>query len=106
MPTFLISGFFFPRFTTSMGLVVLVGRELYRYGYTSKDGPNSNIREYGAYPLNIAELLCLFAVFLGFSKCRFGGFFSRRKIVRYFTHSHYDIELEKLIIKIKKGEDV
>ena len=89
-----------------MGSVVLVGRELYRYGYMTKDGPNSNIREYGAYPLNIAELLCIFAVLLGFSKSRLGGFFSRRKIVRYFTHTKYDIELEKIIINIKKGEDV
>jgi hypothetical protein len=89
-----------------LGSIVLVGRELYRYGYTTKDGPNSNIREYGAYPLNIAELLCIFAVLLGFSKSRLGGFFSRRKIVRYFTHTKYDIELEKIIINIKKGEDV
>ena len=43
---------------------------------------------------------------LGFAKSRFGGFFSRRKIVRYFTHSQYDIELEKIIINIKKGEDI
>lgn len=105
MPSFFISGLFFPLFTTYLGSIVLVGRELYRYGYTTNDGPNSDIREYGAYPLNISELLCIFAILLGFAKTRFGGFASRRKIVRYFSKSQYDKELEKIIISIKKGED-
>ena len=57
IPMLLCSGFFFPRFATALGSVVLVGRELYRAGYMSPDGPNSHIREAGAIPLNIAEML-------------------------------------------------
>ena len=35
LPTYMISGIFFPRFVVGMGGVVLVGRELYRHGYTT-----------------------------------------------------------------------
>ncbi len=38
---------------------VVVGRELYSFGYNSRKGPNSKVREMGAYPLNIAEILMI-----------------------------------------------
>lgn len=62
LPSFLIGGFFFPRTAVGLGSVVLGGRELYRYGYMTPDGPNSKIREYGAIPLNIAEALLVASV--------------------------------------------
>lgn len=46
-PTFLMGGMFFPRATAALGVTVLGGRELYRYGYMTPEGPNSKIREYG-----------------------------------------------------------
>ena len=48
--------------TAALGTIVLGGRELYRIGYMSPEGPTSKIREMGAYPLNVAELLMLFSV--------------------------------------------
>ena len=68
-PLGLMSAVFFPRVVTGLGAVVLIGRELYRFGYTSADGPNSKIREMGAIPLNVAELLLVLG--LGFAVIRF-----------------------------------
>ena len=59
LPMLLIGGLFFPRLATGLGSTILVGRELYRFGYMSPDGPNSHIREAGAIPLNIAEIIML-----------------------------------------------
>ena len=89
MPSFLIAGFFFPRTAASLAAVVLGGREVYRYGYMTPDGPNSKIREYGAYPLNIAEALMIASVSFIFMRYQFGGFVSRRKISKYFTQNPY-----------------
>ena len=55
----LIGGLIFPRLATGLGSIMLVGRELYRVGYMSPDGPNSHVREAGAIPLNIAEIIML-----------------------------------------------
>ena len=78
-----------------MGAVVLVGRELYRLGYMSPDGPNSKIREAGAIPLNVAELLVLGSVMFVFARYAFGPYVWRRKFVKkYFTHSPVQIEKE------------
>ena len=55
-----MSGIFFPRLTTGFGIIILFGRELYRYGYMTNEGPNSLIREIGAYALNISEILVAF----------------------------------------------
>ena len=62
IPTLLFGGFFFPRFATGLGSVILVGREFYRAGYMSNDGPNSKIREIGAIPLNVAEMLLMVSI--------------------------------------------
>eukprot|EP00349_Pseudokeronopsis_sp_Brazil_P009045 CAMPEP_0202973006 /NCGR_PEP_ID=MMETSP1396-20130829/45108_1 /ASSEMBLY_ACC=CAM_ASM_000872 /TAXON_ID= /ORGANISM="Pseudokeronopsis sp., Strain Brazil" /LENGTH=88 /DNA_ID=CAMNT_0049704319 /DNA_START=97 /DNA_END=359 /DNA_ORIENTATION=+ len=48
LPLFFVSGLYFPRTVLSFGAVVLCGRELYRFGYMTPDGPNSHIRELGA----------------------------------------------------------
>ena len=77
----MVSGMFFPKFAASMGLVIFCGRELYRYGYMTPDGPNSWIREAGAIPLNIAELLLVISVGTLFSRYMAGSFFSNRKFV-------------------------
>ena len=101
-----MNGIFFPRLTVGLGAVVIAGRELYRAGYMSPEGPTSKIREYGAYPLNIAEALGVLSVSFVFLRFRFGGFVSRRRSVRYFTHSQYDLQHEKLLKEIKDGKHV
>ena len=105
MPVFLINGLFFPRFTAGLGLIVLGGRELYRMGYMSPQGPTSDIREYGAYPLNISELLAGLSVAFVFLRYQFGGLISRRKVVQYFTKSNYNKELEKMQKNVMLGRD-
>ena len=81
MPTLLLAGLFAPRTTLGLGVVMLGGRELYRMGYQTSDGPNSKIREMGAIPLNIAELLMVIGVSCVALKYRVGPFIARRKIV-------------------------
>ena len=99
MPSFLIGGLFFPRTAAALGTVVIGGREIYRYGYMTPDGPNSKVREKGAYPLNIAEAVLAVSVTFIFLRYQFGGFVSRRRISRYFTETPYQKELEKLMDK-------
>ena len=70
----------------------------------SLEGPTSKIREYGAYPLNIAEALGVLSVSFVFLRYQFGGMASRRRIVRYFTHSQYDLQHEKLLKEIKDAK--
>ena len=48
-----------PRFATGMAGVMLIGRELYRFGYLDKDGPSSKVREAGAIPLNAAGVFLI-----------------------------------------------
>lgn len=95
IPLFFASGIFFPRFVAGMGGVVLVGRELYRVGYMTPEGPTSKIREMGAIPLNVAELLVLGSVAFIFVRYAFGPYIWRRKFVKkYFTHTPVQIEME------------
>mmetsp|Transcript_25345 Transcript_25345/g.29762 ORF Transcript_25345/g.29762 Transcript_25345/m.29762 type:complete len:110 (-) Transcript_25345:193-522(-) len=54
LPLLFVQGAFMPRFTTAMASVMLIGREFYRFGYLTKEGPSSVIREIGAVPLNAA----------------------------------------------------
>ena len=96
MPLTLIGGIFFPRFIVGSTSVVLVGRELYRFGYMSKDGPNSKLRELGAYPLNIAEIFMILSLGLVYLKYKTGAFFLRRKIVKRFSWTTYDKRFEEL----------
>ena len=72
----------------ALGAAVLGGRELYRYGYMN-EGPVSKIREVGAYPLNIAELLMAVAVVAIVMRYQFGPFFKNRKFVQRRTQSIY-----------------
>ena len=104
MSLMLLNGIFFPKFTATMGCIVFVGRELYRYGYMSKDGPNSTIRELGAVPLNAAEFLIIGGLLFTMSRYMFGPFIARRKIVQRFTTTPYDKHLKEVIKKeSKKG---
>ena len=103
LPVFFINGIFFPRFTVAMGGVVLVGRELYRIGYMSPEGPTSKIREAGAIPLNVAELLCAIGVGFVFLRYQFGGFFSRRKLIQSLTKSKFERAYSKLQEDTIKG---
>ena len=100
LPVMFVGGLFQPLFTIAMQSIVIVGRELYRFGYLTKDGPNSWIRELGAIPLNAAEVMLI----LGFSSIwfrhRFQGMIKNRKFVKKFTHSNQDIMLAKVL----KGE--
>ena len=89
LPIFLINGFFFPRITLGLGGVVLGGRELYRIGYMSNEGPTSKIREYGAMPLNIAELFALLSVSFVFIRYQFGGLVRNRNFFKKLTQSKY-----------------
>ena len=90
MPVLLCSGLFFPRATASVGAVILGGRELYRVGYMSSEGPNSKIREAGAMPLNIAMILSILSVSFIALRYKFGPFVTNRKVVKYFTESKLD----------------
>jgi hypothetical protein len=96
MPLTLVAGVFFPRFVVGCTSVVLVGREFYRQGYLTKDGPNSFIRELGAIPLNMAEISMILALGLVWLKYKTGAFFLRRKFVRRFTWTAFDKRMEEL----------
>ena len=104
MPLLLFQGVFTPRFAAAMGGVMLLGRELYRFGYLDKDGPSSKVREMGAVPLNAAGFFLIGATTFAVLKRQTGGFFSRRKTVRRFTMTHYDLELEKVNKKLDLAE--
>ena len=84
-----------------MASVVLVGREFYRFGYRSKHGPDSAIREAGAIPLNLAELSMIGVLSLVYLKYRVGPFFGRRKIVQRFTKTRYDKAYEDVLDEIQ-----
>ena len=97
----LVGGIFNARFTASMAGVVLVGREFYRFGYLSKHGPSSRIREVGAVPLDVAEFGMVCALSLVYLKYRVGPFFARRKFVQRFTMTRYDKKYAEVIDEIK-----
>ena len=81
LPLMLVNGLFFPKLTTTFGMIILVGREFYRYGYMTNDGPNSHIRELGAIPLNVAELLIASSLIFVFARYRVGPFLKRIKFI-------------------------
>jgi len=106
LPLVFVNGIFFPRMTAGLCGVVFVGRELYRIGYMSKDGPNSKIREIGAIPLNVSELFLTLSVVFCLLRYQFGGFVSRRRIVQYFSKSHMDKQLEKMQDDFVRGRNI
>ena len=59
LPLLFVQGIWMPRFATGMAGVMLIGRELYRFGYLDKDGPSSKVREAGAIPLNAAGVFLI-----------------------------------------------
>jgi hypothetical protein len=59
----LLSGLFFPFTATSLGLVNLVGRQLYPSGYTAKE---ANGRVFGHTLMSISQVsLCFMGIFGG-----------------------------------------
>jgi hypothetical protein len=98
LPLTLVGGMFAPRFTVACASVVLVGRSLYAYGYFSKYGPTSHIREMGAITLNVAEILLIGSLFTTFLRYKTGTFFTNRKIYKRFTQTF----LDKRVDEIKK----
>ena len=91
IPAILINGLFVPKVTIALGSVIIVGRELYRYGYMTNQGPNSHIRELGAVPLNIAEISLILSMLVICSRYFIGPFFGRRRFIQRFTKSSMDI---------------
>jgi hypothetical protein len=91
--------------TAGLGAVILGGRELYRVGYQTNDGPNSKIREAGAIPLNIAELLIALGLCFTFMRYRFGLFISNRNIVQKFTMTKYQKTLHDMRNDVIKGKN-
>ena len=73
LPLVLLLGVFRPRSTVVMAGIVVVGRELYSFGYNTREGPYSKVREMGAYPLNIAEILMIISFGQLFYSRRFSG---------------------------------
>jgi len=51
-------------------------------GYLSKDGPNSPIREMGAYPLNIAEIIMILGLGSIWFRRRYDGLIKNRKLYK------------------------
>lgn len=75
-----------------------MGREFYRFGYLSKEGASSKIREMGALPLNAAEFFMIGSLGFIYLRYKTGAFVLRRKIIKRFTTTHYDVrfaEIEK-----------
>ena len=82
VPLLLVSAVFQPRFTACLTLPVLFGRELYKTGYMSPDGPNSKVRECGAIPLNIAEIFLILGVGSIWFRKRYEGLLRNRRIYK------------------------
>ena len=98
MPLVIVGGVFQPRITVGLAGTILIGREFYRFGYLTKEGASSKIREMGAIPLNIAEVLMMASLGLVYLRYKTGAFFLRRKFVKRLTWTSYDtrlIEVEK-----------
>ena len=103
-PLLLVGGAFTPRLSASLGIVVLIGRELYRYGYMTNEGHTSKIREAGAIPLNAAEFFMILGVGVLALRYFFGPFLGRRKFIRRFTWSKVDIKKDLVIEKMEREQ--
>ena len=106
LPLLLVGGLFMPRVFGVMGATVIIGRELYRYGYMTNDGPNSRIREAGAIPLNAAEFFMMLAVGGLALQYFLGPFFGRRNLVKRLTMSKIDRKIEYVRDRIKRGRPI
>ena len=102
LPILLFNGLFFPKFAATMGSIVFVGRELYRYGYMSPEGPDSHIREAGAIPLNIAEVLLVGGALLTVSRFCFGGFIRNRKLYKRLRVDPIELKVAEVLKKEAK----
>ena len=59
VPALLFGSIFRPKLVIGASTVVLVGWELYAYGYQQPEGANSLIREIGGISAVLMELLCI-----------------------------------------------
>ena len=58
IPLLLLSGIFYPKFITFLGITMVAGREAYMNGYL-REGPDSSTREFGAMTINLSEILII-----------------------------------------------
>jgi hypothetical protein len=100
-----VGGIFQPRFTAFLGSVVICGRELYRWGYLSKDGPNSHIRELGAVPLNVAEILLILGFASIYTRMRYEGLLRNRKFYKRFFTQKINGSIEKVTKDIENANN-
>lgn len=101
LPMVLVSGVFQPQTTALLTSTVIVGRELYRMGYLSKDGPNSQIRELGAYPLNIAEIVMIMGLGSIWFRKRYVGLLKNRKFYKNAFVQRSNLKLKEVEAEIK-----
>ena len=104
MPLLLVGGIFQPRFTCCLGSVVIVGREFYRWGYLTKYGPNSFIRELGAIPLNVAEILLILGIGSLYPRMRYSGLFKNRKLYKKLFQQKIDSHLVEVNKEIENNK--
>lgn len=88
-----------------MGSVIIVGRELYRWGYLSKDGPNSHIRELGAIPLNAAEIFLVLGFASLYFRMRYEGLLRNRKLFKRLFTQKIDGSVEKMTKEIENNNN-
>ena len=100
-----VGGIFQPRFTASLGVVVICGRELYRWGYLSKDGPNSHIRELGAIPLNAAEIFLILGFASIYTRMRYEGLLRNRKFYKRLFTQKINGTVEKVSKDIENAKN-
>jgi hypothetical protein len=93
LPLVMVLGVFRPRSTLVLSGTVITGRELYRIGYQSREGHNSKIREMGAYPLNIAEMLMILSLGQLFYSRRFVGLLKNRKFYKKYFMDKSQVKL-------------
>ena len=99
-PLLFVGGIFRPRLAATVAGTVLVGREFYRIGYLTKEGPSSVIREIGAVPTNVSEILLILGIGSIYLRRKFGPFFANRRFVQRWTMSKYDRAYEKVLDEI------
>ena len=101
MPLICVGGVFHPRVTAGLATIVLGGRTLYRIGYLSDEGPTSKIREAGAIPLNIAEILLICSLPFVYWRARYPGLLRNRSFYKSLFVSRGNQQMEKTLKAIK-----
>ena len=97
LPMMMVTGVFQPTLTAALGCVILGGRELYRYGYTQKEGAANKLRVAGSIPLNVAEQVMILSFCCIWSKHKYEGAFKNRKFIQRFIGCKQNAEMKKLL---------